>query len=390
MDLYDKKSRWKIYLAIAGVIILLVSLFYTQFLARHLTNEVKYKAELMGRAIIKLTAPIEKDAPAEDLSFYGELLQLNTSIPIMLTDNGKVQGSEYAVNFGTNDVDKLNEELERMIKKGSEPIVDPNTGVKIYYKEPAILNQLRLFPGIQLLLIAAFIFFGYISFSSSRRAEQNRVWVGMAKETAHQLGTPISGIVAWIEHLRILKEGDEEVNEILDELGKDVSRLDLIADRFSKIGSEPKLEVVNIFDELESSRAYMQRRAPRKVDFQFPDPAVAKVLHVKLNSHLFNWVVENLLRNALDAMGPRGTISAEVYEDDQYVNIDLSDTGKGIPSAKFKAVFQPGFTTKKRGWGLGLSLAKRIIEEYHNGKIFVKKSEENVGTIFTIRLPKKA
>jgi signal transduction histidine kinase len=132
----------------------------------------------------------------------------------------------------------------------------------------------------------------------------------------------------------------------------------------------------------------MQRRAPRKVDFQFPDPATSKVLHVKLNSHLFNWVVENLLRNALDAMGPKGTISAEVYEDEQYVNIDLSDTGKGIPNAKFRAVFQPGFTTKKRGWGLGLSLAKRIIEEYHNGKIFVKKSEENVGTTFTIRLPK--
>ncbi|MEM6378083.1 MAG: HAMP domain-containing sensor histidine kinase, partial [Bacteroidota bacterium] len=268
-----------------------------------------------------------------------------------------------------------------------EPFEVVNYGAEIYYKNPLILTQLQYFPIIQLLLIAFFIVFGYMTFSSARRAEQNRVWVGMAKETAHQLGTPISGIVAWIEHLRLLREDDEEVGEILDELGNDVKRLDLIADRFSKIGSEPKLETVNIFDELESSRAYMQRRAPRKVIFNFPDPH-SNPLKVNINSHLFNWVIENLLRNALDAMGPKGSISAEVSEEANFVNIDLSDTGKGIPPSKFKAVFQPGFTTKKRGWGLGLSLAKRIVEEYHSGKIFVKKSEENIGTTFRIKLPK--
>lgn len=390
MDLYDKKSRWKIYLAIAGVIILLVSLFYTRFLVRQLAAEARYKVEVTLLAYNKLLEDNPEDVcyNCRDIDFLLSIIDKNTTIPLILAENGKPQGVDYVRNMEVRSLEELNAELQRMIKNGAEPIVDPNSGIEIYYKEPAILNQLRLFPIIQLLLIAAFIFFGYVSFSSARRAEQNRVWVGMAKETAHQLGTPISGMVAWIEHLRSLKEGDGEVNEILDELGKDVSRLDLIADRFSKIGSEPKLETVNIFDELENSRAYMQRRAPRKVDFQFPDPATSKVLHVKLNSHLFNWVVENLLRNALDAMGPKGTISAEVYEDEQYVNIDLSDTGKGIPNAKFRAVFQPGFTTKKRGWGLGLSLAKRIIEEYHNGKIFVKKSEENVGTTFTIRLPK--
>ncbi|MEO0340201.1 MAG: HAMP domain-containing sensor histidine kinase, partial [Bacteroidota bacterium] len=278
--------------------------------------------------------------------------------------------------------------LEYIKKNGPAPIKVNDVGSEIYYKYPAILTQLQYFPIIQLLLIAAFILFGYLTFSSSRRAEQNRVWAGMAKETAHQLGTPISGIIAWIEHLRAIKEGDEEVNDVLNELGKDVKRLELVADRFSKIGSAPKLEVVNIFAELELARAYMQRRAPRKVEFHFPDPSQSP-LNVKVNSHLFNWVVENLLRNALDAMGPKGSITAEVAEDNQFVSIDFTDTGKGIPASKHKTVFQPGFTTKKRGWGLGLSLAKRIIEEYHSGKIFVKRSEENVGTTFTIKLPKK-
>lgn len=390
MDLYDKKSRWKIYLAIAGVIILLVSLFYTRFLVKQLTKEARYKVEVNLKAFNEYLKDDTKDPcyDCKDITFLLEIINKNTTIPVILAENGKPQGLDYARNVDVETTEELTTLLERMISNGAEPIIDPNSGVEIYYKEPAILDQLRLFPIIQLLLIAAFIFFGYVSFSSARRAEQNRVWVGMAKETAHQLGTPISGIVAWIEHLRILKGEDEEVSDVLSELGKDVGRLDLIADRFSKIGSEPKLETVNIYDELESSRSYMQRRAPRKVEFHFPDPVASSILHVKLNSHLFNWVIENLLRNALDAMGPEGSISAEVYEDDHYVNIDLTDTGKGIPHNKFKTVFQPGFSTKKRGWGLGLSLAKRIIEEYHNGKIFVKRSEENVGTTFTIRLPK--
>jgi len=189
--------------------------------------------------------------------------------------------------------------------------------------------------------------------------KQNQVWVGMAKETAHQLGTPISGIIGWIDHLRMLKPEEEEVQEVLDELGNDVERLNLIADRFSKIGSEPKLTPINIYQELDACRNYMQRRASRKTVFDFPSPD--KSLNVKINPPLFAWVVENLLRNALDAMD-----------------------GKG----KFKTVFEPGFTTKKRGWGLGLSLAKRIIESYHSGRIFVKKSGIDQGTTFVIKLPK--
>ena len=228
---------------------------------------------------------------------------------------------------------------------------------------------------------------GYLGLSSARQAEQNRVWVGMAKETAHQLGTPISAIVAWIEHLRGMSINRPDQLEILDELTNDVARLDLIADRFSKIGSAPNLEAKDIYKELDKARIYMQRRASRRVKFQFPETGAEKK-YVNINAPLFNWVMENLLRNALDAMDGEGLIKADVYEDHEMVCIDISDTGKGIPSSKQKMVFQPGFTTKKRGWGLGLSLAKRIIEEYHEGKIFVKQSEQNQGTIFTIKLPK--
>jgi signal transduction histidine kinase len=210
----------------------------------------------------------------------------------------------------------------------------------------------------------------------------------MAKETAHQLGTPISGIIAWLEHLRSIKEGDEELLEVVDEMKKDVIRLELISDRFSKIGSAPELEAVNVYDELEKCRNYMEPRSPRKVKFEFPEAGAGDVT-VFVNPHLFEWVIENLLRNSLDAMEGKGVILASVYEDDNFVYIDISDTGKGIPQSKFKTVFQPGYTTKKRGWGLGLSLTKRIIEDYHKGKIFVKASEPGQGTTFTIQLPKK-
>ena len=194
-------------------------------------------------------------------------------------------------------------------------------------------------------------------------------------------------MVAWIEHLRTERENDEVVQEVLNEIGADVQRLELIADRFSKIGATPKLEPTNLYEELDLCRAYMQKRSPRRVRFAFPGTAHPPLL-VQLNAPLFAWGVENLLRNALDALDGEGEIIAHIYEEPHYACIDLSDTGKGIPSSKFKTIFQPGYTTKRRGWGLGLSLAKRIIESYHDGKIFAKSSEENKGTTFTIKIPK--
>ena len=386
MDIYSRKSRWKFYLAGAGIVIVLISLVYTNYLTRQLAKEERNKVRIWAQAMQQLAGePISEECEqCKDLTLSLELIQSNTTIPVMLVnDRGRV---EDAVNFGTQDPEIWQKALEDMIDDGIEPI--EGFGNTIYYRESLILQLLRYFPIVQLILIGAFISFGYLGFSSARRAEQNRVWVGMAKETAHQLGTPISAIVAWIEHLKRIREGDEELQEVLGELGNDVSRLDLIADRFSKIGSAPELRPVNIFRELDEVRAYMQRRAPRKVEFDFPDPAQAPVT-VNINPHLFDWVLENLMRNALDAMGSSGRIAAEVSEDDKHVHIDISDTGKGIPSNRFKRVFEPGYTTKKRGWGLGLSLAKRIIEEYHSGKIYVKTSEEGKGTTFSIQLPKQ-
>jgi len=385
MDIYSRKSRWKLYLLIGGAVILLISMVYTNYLSKKLAEGERYKVENWVLAMEQIN---DESRDFKDLTLQLNTIQANKTIPvIVVNDRGKI---EWAANFGEGLDDNhefLQKEVTKLEEEGFEPI--RNFAQSIYFKESIILRQLRYFPIVQLILIGAFIGFGYLGFSSARRAEQNRVWVGMAKETAHQLGTPISAIVAWIEHLRLIREEDGEVQEILGELGNDVQRLELIADRFSKIGSAPELLPVNIFEELDGVRAYMQRRAPRKVDFDFPSPDQAP-LTVSINSHLFDWVLENLMRNALDAMGSSGLIKAEVSEAAKSVDIDISDSGKGIPNNRFKTVFQPGYTTKKRGWGLGLSLAKRIIESYHSGKIFVKRSEEGKGTTFTIQLPKQA
>jgi signal transduction histidine kinase len=393
MDIYKRKSRWKIYLAIAGFIIIAISMVYTRYLTGKLSLE-----ELKRVAQLKLaveTLSIESDdieAYQCDVRLQMELLESNTTIPVLWVDETylPLDARNYGETKDTSQSFRI-AKLAEYQREGQEPIVvfSPFGTQYLYYEHSLILKMLTYYPFIQLVLIAAFIGFGYLGFSTARKAEQNRVWAGMAKETAHQLGTPISGMLAWIDHLRTIKEEDGEVLEVLDEFEKDVKRLELIADRFSKIGSAPELQPVNIYEELEACRAYMQRRAPRKVTFAFPDPGLSPALMVRINPHLFDWVIENLLRNALDAMEDGiGTITAEIYEEEKYVCLDVTDTGKGIPAGKFKTVFQPGYTTKKRGWGLGLSLSKRIVEEYHQGKIFVKKSIPGEGTTFTVQLPK--
>jgi len=394
MDIYNRKSRWKIYLAVAGALIVLISTLYSNYLARQIAEEEKKKVQLY----LDAQAEIEKtslyamrlqsqypEAPEPDFTYLFKMINSNTTVPVLLV--GENDEIIDALNYG--EIDSLGKEREfkRFLKEGIEPIF-ADAGQRLYIKESTLLTQLRYFPFFQFGLIGAFIIIGYLAFSSARKAQENRVWVDMAKETAHQLGTPISAIIGWIEHMKMIREEDEEVLEVAGELRKDVTRLELVADRFSKIGSEPELKTINVYDEIEKCRVYMERRAPRKVNFHFPDPNSNTAINFNINPPLFDWVVENLLRNALDAMGGKGEISATIYEVKNDVFIDISDTGSGIPANKFKSVFNPGFTTKKRGWGLGLSLAKRIIEKYHTGKIFVKKSEENVGTTFTIQLPK--
>lgn len=382
MDIYAKKSKWKFVLALLGIIILLVTIFYSNDLARNLEL-----AEEKNTVIYKMSQDFLNNNPNYDgdVRVQSEIIS-NFSLPVILeSDRDSLEGN----NWGrSRDYDQkfLRKKVDEFIKEGREPIISQLTGQKIYVFNSPLLTRIRYFPLVQALLVAMFVGLGYYVFSSARRAEQNRVWVGMAKETAHQLGTPISAILAWIEHLKGQTGDNDEQAEIVDELGKDVSRLELIADRFSKIGSAPELELTNIYEQLSEIKTYMMRRAPRKVLFDFPTDE--KPLFVEVNRHLFSWVLENLIRNALDAMSGEGSIRARVIENKEDIDLELTDTGKGIPASKFKMIFQPGYSTKQRGWGLGLSLAKRIIENYHKGKIFVKTSKIDEGTTFSIRLPR--
>ncbi len=393
MDIYKRKSRWKIYLALAGLLVFFVSLIYSNYLAEQLATGERNKAQVLFQAL----QSISNDSLNElDHNLALDIVLANDGIPIIATSpddeievskNFPVQFDSTG-NYSIEDMELLRSELEKIKSSGPEPIpmLDPTSPYLLYYKNSRLLNLLTFFPLIQLLLLSAFIGIGYYGFSAARKGEQNRVWAGMAKETAHQLGTPISAIIGWIEHLKSSTLSRDEQSEVIGELRNDVVRLELIADRFSKIGSDPKLEPTNVFKELEKNRAYMQRRSSRKIVYEFPDPN-QEPLFLQINPPLFDWVIENLLRNALDAMGGEGKISATVTKENNMVTIDITDTGKGIPASNLKTVFKPGFTTKTRGWGLGLSLAKRIIENYHKGKIFVKESKPDKGTTFSIRLP---
>lgn len=322
----------------------------------------------------------------QDFTTQQEIIGNNTTIPAIWALQGG--GYQEAINWGGREADTayILQQLDELKANGKPPVEMPYGGL-MYFGTSTLIQKLRLFPYIQLALIGTFLAFGLFALNQARRAEQNRVWVGMAKETAHQLGTPISAIMGWVEHLNLLYADNEDLMEVSGELNKDVERLKMVANRFSKIGATPELEVTNIYAELDKCRAYMQKRAPRRVTFDFPTAADGD-LPVAINVLLFDWVIENLLRNALDAMDGSGTIAGRIREKDGKVIVDISDTGKGISSRNQRRVFNPGFTTKKRGWGLGLSLVKRIIEEYHDGRISVLTSQPGKGTTFRIVLPR--
>ncbi len=397
MDHNDQRSYWKIYLGIAGIIILLISLVYTTYLAQRLQEGERNKALLLFNAYQTF-----KDADIDaDVTLQLTIFENNKDIPIIVaTDAGEVLfGKNFGIDLDTNRT-FLQQRLNRLREKGPLPISLSDDSAKeyIYYQNSKLHELLTYFPLIQLLLLIAFVSIGFISINNARRAEQNRVWVGMAKETAHQLGTPISAIIGWIEHLRSsFPEGSAELNalkamqdEVLDEMQNDVDRLDLIADRFSKIGSAPALTSVDIYKQMREITNYIRRRASRKIEFIEP-PMDTPPLMTEVNPPLFNWVIENIMRNALDAIEDgEGTLAWEVTGHNGFVEVDITDSGIGIPASKLKTVFEPGYTTKTRGWGLGLSLAKRIIENYHKGKIFVKYSKIGEGTTFAIHLPKKS
>ncbi|MGA0256572.1 MAG: sensor histidine kinase [Saprospiraceae bacterium] len=386
MDFYKNNSFAKTSIATLGLVIVVTTMIYSQYLARQLKAREEATMDLVTQAISIVASP---DNPNLDNTMMENLIleEFNGLLPTILEDeSGELLGYNYWKESLNNDQEFLATRRQKLLDEGFEPIKGFGNSNYIYYEHSRLYTLISLFPLAQILLISTFIILGYVVLAASRRAEENRIWAGMAKETAHQLGTPTSAILGWIEHLKDISQNNPEYEEIITELKNDVDRLDLIADRFSKIGSRPDLHRIDLVTELESCKNYMQKRASKRVDFEFAEQSQDAV-YCNINSHLFDWVIENILRNALDALQGNGKITVELENTPNKVHVNISDTGKGIPSSDFKNIFKPGFTTKKRGWGLGLSLAKRIIENYHKGKIYVKSSKPNEGTTITIELP---
>ncbi len=501
MNIYTRKKRWKWILFILAVIIVSVSLWYTNILVSEIAKDernniriwadaIYQKAELVNytdrffdqireeeRNRVELLADAYRILTvvneSEVLNFFIKFVRENTTIPVILTDaNGKIKNT-INVDFNTDSVIYLQGELRRefMVYPPVKIIYEPDNSDYLYYKDSKLFSELRViiddlidsffsevvlnsasvpviitdstrthvieyglldtikardtlylkrtlvhmasdnepieieladqgkrfifyqnsalltrmmyFPYFQLGIIAMFLIIAYIFFSSARKSEQNQVWVGLAKETAHQLGTPLSSMIAWIELLKM----DGHTSETVNELTKDVERLQKITDRFSKIGSEPRLKNENIVMVIYDSVDYIRSRASKKVHYHIQQPAEQEIF-APINLHLFEWVIENVCKNAIDAISGDGNIDIDIREEEKLVLIDIADNGKGIPKSRFKTIFNPGYTSKKRGWGLGLSLSKRIIKDYHKGKIFVKSSIINKGSTFRIILRK--
>ncbi|MBE0676851.1 MAG: HAMP domain-containing histidine kinase [Bacteroidales bacterium] len=357
---------------------------YTRSLVMRLKAEERSKMELWAMATRKLITATGNDEA--ELELTATIIENNTTVPLILTDGeGRIISS---ANFGDQEASKDNEYIAKELKKireKTEPIIiDLGDGHfnYIWYKDSIILRKVRYYPWVQLIVI---IFFGgvsYMAFSSSRRAEENQVWVGMSRETAHQLGTPVSSLSAWLEMLRE-KYPDETLS---DEIQKDIRRLEKITQRFSGIGARPEMQVLDLPALTETTINYLKNRTSSKVKYTIKNETDRSGNAVAVNSELFEWVVENICRNAIDAMEGRGEITITFSRQQSNMNIDFCDTGKGIPRRAFSTIFRPGYTTKKTGWGLGLSLAKRIIEDYHKGRIFVYSSEPGKGTCIRVIL----
>ncbi len=377
--------NWRTALALIAIAIVSGTIFYSQFLAKKISIEERQKVEQWveaGKLLVNDTTGL-----SDKLVSY--IITQNRSIPIIVTDeNNNIIDH---VNIDTNDIKSdpgfLKEKLETFSSK-NDPIewVNPNNANeknRYYYGNTALLNQVRYYPLVQLLIVGLFITITLIALTTSFRSTQNQVWAGMAKETAHQLGTPLSSLQGWVEVMR-----DSYPNEsIINEMEKDVNRLKLVSDRFGKIGSTPQLEPCDVVQQVNGMVEYIRKRAPGKIVFVL-NVSNSGPITAKISPPLFDWVIENLLKNALDAMEGRGTITITIRENVSDLCIEVSDTGKGISQQHIRQVFKPGFTTKKRGWGLGLSLSKRIIEQYHNGSLIVKNSEPGRGTTFRILLNK--
>ena len=383
--MFTQFFNWRTGLAIIAIAIVSGTVFYSNYLAKKIAAEERQKIEQWVEAVKDISNP---NVSPTNLS--GKILiENNRDIPmIAVNERDSIFESNNLDSFRIkNDAAYLRNKLKEF--KALHPSinwinpVDSLQTNSLYYGESSLLKEVRYYPLIQLFIVALFIIITLIAITTRNKSTQNQVWAGMAKETAHQLGTPLSSLQGWVE---LLKEqpGNEK---IATEMIKDVDRLKLVSDRFGKIGSTPQLEEMNVIEQVESMVAYIKRRSPDKVSFginSFEETAIT----AKINAPLFDWVIENLLKNALDAMEGKGSISISIKKEATQVLIDVTDTGKGISKQNIAKVFKPGFTTKKRGWGLGLSLSKRIIDQYHKGELFVKNSESGKGTTFRVVLKK--
>lgn len=393
MNITETKKRWKIGLLSFAAIIGLSSLIYTHVLVKKLQIQEKEKIELRLEATKQLVKATDTTDSQFIVFLFDYIINKNNTALIIADSNDVIlqtrgldstktlnqeiePNKKYDPEYFANELDDMKEQHEPIVYE-----VFPGEKQYIYYKDSSILTQLKIYPYLQLTIIAIFLIASYIAFSSSRKSEQNRVWVGMAKETAHQLGTPISSLLAWMEHLK--EKYAHEDQSSFNEMEHDIQRLELVADRFSKIGSMPQLKPENVLDVVQKGIEYIQKRSPSRIIYEINgDPKI----EAKLNPSLFDWVIENLCKNAVNAIGTDGKINIFIRQHKKKVYIDITDTGVGIPKSKFETVFEPGYTTRKRGWGLGLSLVKRIIEIYHHGQIFVKDSTVGKGTTFRIIL----
>lgn len=380
----DKIRQVKITLVVTAVIIAAASLVASHFLVKDLAREERQRMEIWAEAMHTLSMATEET----DLNLVLKVIEQNNTIPVVVTDaEGNVQTYRNVSVKADNADDSLRivTEKARSMRNRQQTIkVQMGEGKQDYllvcYEDSLLLTRLAYYPYIQLGIVMLFVVIAIFALLTSKRAEQNKVWVGLSKETAHQLGTPISSLMAWTEMLRETYPEDT----LIPEMDKDVRRLQLIADRFSKIGSAPERRSVNLNEMLRSVVDYMNRRTSQRVSITLQ--SVDENLTVFVNRHLLEWVFENLCKNAVDAMAGEGTITITAMKNNGRVLIDVADTGKGIERSNIKNVFRPGFTTKKRGWGLGLSLARRIVEEYHHGRIYVLRTEVGKGTTFRIEV----
>jgi signal transduction histidine kinase len=384
--MFTQLFNWRTVLALIAIAIVSGTVFYSSYLSKKIAHDEREKVDVWVQSL-KTRAVVNEQAA---LDLTNTIATHNTDIPIIETDEND-NPSGQGLNLDSNGIKKDTGYLRKLLqefKELNDPITveiskEPLLVNKYYYGESKLLKEVSYYPLVQLFIVALFILILFITIGIRNKSTQNQVWAGMAKETAHQLGTPLSSLQGWVELLKENASNDKIVNE----MSKDVERLKLVSDRFGKIGSTPQLEEMNIVAQVENMVAYIKRRAPERVNFSINTHG-EKEIPGMINGPLFDWVIENLLKNALDAMEGKGSIVVSIKNETAQVLVDITDSGKGISKQHIAKVFKPGFTTKKRGWGLGLSLAKRIMEQYHKGELFVKQSEPGKGTTFRIVLKK--